>query len=316
MESEFSAAGYYFARTVRTHGEIPVGLIHSSFGGSMIEAWIPAAGLQADPVLEPLLHRRYFAWVEGVQATELYRSMIQPLVPFALKGFLWYQGEANAMYAEEKIYSRKMQALIHSWRKAWQQPEAPFLFVQLAPFNYSEWDKFARQLTPEALPLFREAQDAALAIPGTGMVVTTDLAGNARDIHPVRKREIGERLAWLSLNIALPPEKKEFPQSPRHTGSRILDGGITLEFSNTGKGLRTRDGAAPTGFAIAGPDKVFYPAQARTDGNPVRLTSPEVPAPVAVRFAWHETANPNLVSPEGLPVTPFRTDNWEIQNEK
>ena len=316
VESEFSATGYYFARTLREHSPIPLGIIHSSFGGSMIEAWIPSGQLEEDPVLKKLLRRRYFAWVDGVQATELYQSMIQPLVPFALKGFLWYQGEANAMYAESSIYTRKMQALIHSWRKAWNRPEAPFLFVQLAPFNYSEWDKFPRQLTPEALPLFREAQAAALAVPQTGMVVTTDLGGRARDIHPIRKREVGERLAWLALNKAGHPGHKELPESPCYAASRISGGEIIVDFSGTGTGLQTRDNEPPTGFVIAGRDKVFHPAAARLDGSSVRLSAPEVPDPVAIRFAWNETANPNLVSSAGLPVTPFRTDNWEIQNEK
>ncbi|MEX0331821.1 MAG: sialate O-acetylesterase [Puniceicoccaceae bacterium] len=310
----FSAAGYYFARTLREHRDTPVGIIHSSFGGSMIEAWIPPKYLQSDPVLKSQLHRQYFAWVEGVQVTELYQSMIQHLVPYSLKGFLWYQGEANVMYAEGAVYTRKLQALIHSWRNLWQRPQAPFLFVQLAPFNYSEWDKFARQLTAEALPLFREAQTATLAVPGTDMVVTTDLAGSARDIHPTRKREVGQRLAWLALNIDGAGES--FGKSPRYRRSRILDGAILVEFMDAPGGLKTRDGQSATGFTISGPDKIFHPATVAIDGDSIRLSSPNVANPVAVRFAWHETANPNLVSMKGLPVAPFRTDNWEIQNEK
>ena len=311
--SGFSAVGYHFARTLREKTDVPVGVIHSSFGGSMIEAWMPEAAFRGNPLLEPLLQRRFFAWVEGVQATELFGSMIFPLAPYGLRGFLWYQGEANVMYAESAIYTRKMQALIHGWRKAWNAPEAPFLYVQLAPFNYSEWDKFPRQLTPEALPLFREAQAAALAVPGTGMVVTTDLAGEARDIHPVQKAEVGERLARLFHAMR---DNTGQSRNPR-LGRALIDADqFVLKFHHTSGHLQTRDGEPVTGFEIAGADRRFHPAVAVIDESRVRVRSPQVSRPVAVRFAWHETANPNLVSGGGLPVTPFRTDNWTIKNEK
>ncbi len=315
--SRFSAVGYYFARKVHLEADVPVGIIHSSFGGTMIEAWMPSSAFHRDPLLEPLLYRKYFSWVDGVQATDLYQSMIEPMVPFTLHGFLWYQGEANLMYSESTIYARKMKALIQAWRDAFQQPGAPFLYVQLAPFNYSEWDKFPKRQTPEALPLFWEVQTSVLAYPDTGMVVTTDLAGDARDIHPVRKLEVGDRLASLALDY-LPETEKEapHPRSPMLEKVTIRDRHIILKFDTVDGDLKTRDGEKPDSFEIAGPDRVFHPASAVVRKDRVQLTSPQIEHPVAVRFGWDETANPNLVSATGLPVTPFRTDNWPIQNEK
>jgi len=315
--SRFSAVGYFFAKHLQERLKIPVGVINSSFGGTMIEAWTPGVAFGEDPLLAPLLYRRFFAWVEGVQATELYTSMIAPLVPYGLRGFLWYQGEANLMYAESAEYTRKMMALVKAWRNAFDRPDAPFLFVQLAPFNYSAWDKFPRQLTEQALPLFWEAQTKALAIPDTAMAVITDLAGNARDIHPVRKREVGERLAALAEDMLQETGSTGGRhKSPLFEKAHIKGRHLVVEFRYAEGGLKTRDGNTPTGFQIAGPDQTFYPASAIIHQHKVQLSSPEVEHPVAVRFNWLETASTNLVSQSGLPATPFRTDNWPIINEK
>jgi sialate O-acetylesterase len=308
---DFSAAGYYFGRELLRELGVPVGVVHSSFGGTQIEAWIPRGAFERDPRLAPLLEHRYFAWVEGVQATELYESMIRPLVPYALRGFLWYQGEANCMTGDTRIYTAKSEALITAWRDAFGDATAPFYFVQLAPFNYSEWDSFPEKLTPLALPLFREAQiEVQHVVPNIRSIVTTDLAGNARDIHPTNKRDIGLRLAGLALDRTYGHAGRR-DDSPRFTSIRRTDeGALEVAFDHGDGALETRDGAAPSGFEIAGDDRRFRPAEAMIVGDRVVVRHDGVPFPQAVRFAFHETARPNLVGPSGLPVEPFRTDRW------
>jgi sialate O-acetylesterase len=316
VSTQFSAAGYFFGREIQRELGVPVGLIHASFGGTMIEAWMPPEAFASSPKLAPLRERKYFAWVEGVQATELHQSMIAPLVPFALRGFLWYQGEANCMDADDAIYAAKLGALITSWRTLFRAEAAPFYYAQLAPFNYSEWEKFQKRLTPEALPLFWESQARALAVPNTALIVTTDLAGNARDIHPTNKRDVGLRFARLAFWRTYKTDPL-FPGFAQFVSTESLDGGrIRIVFKNTGGSLRSRDGQPLTHFAVAGRDKVFEPALATIEGDTVVVACPEVPEPLAVRFGWHETANPNLVNAAGLPVVPFRTDSWRVRIEQ
>jgi len=315
--TEFSAVAYYFGRELLYDLDVPVGIVHASFGGTMIEAWTPSFALENEPALKEVLEEPYFAWVEGVQATELFDSMIAPLVPYSLRGFIWYQGEANAMNGEGNIYSVKMKALIEGWRTVWESPEAPFYYVQLAPFNYSDWLKFPSWLTPEGLPLFREAQTDALAIPHTGMVVTTDLAGDGRDIHPVDKAPVGRRLAHLAL-------RETFGHSSLVAGSPRLasivfpgNGSAHIRFEGVGKGLANSDANPLSGFAVAGEGRQFFPAAARiVDKDTVIVSSYRVQKPVAVRFGWHESASPNLVNSAGLPAMPFRTDHWPVGNTR
>ncbi len=316
QSTEFSAAGYFFGRELLRELGVPVGLIHSSFGGTQIEAWMPAEAFAREPDLRELAHVRYSAWGKGVQATELYQSMIAPLAPYTLRGFLWYQGETNCMNAEGAIYTEKMRALIASWRAVWNDPAAPFNYVQIAPFDYSQWDKFPKHLTPEALPLFWEAQTNALAIPQTGMVVTTDLVADMHDIHPTDKRDVGLRLARLALAETY-GRRDLVAQSPRLESMQVRAGGrIELRFSHTGTGLVSRDGRPLNDFAIAGADRHFVPAEAVIQGDTVIVSSPQITQPAAVRFAWDETANPNLANSAGLPAVSFRTDSWPVTAER
>jgi len=313
MSTDFSAAAYYFGRELVQALQVPVGLIHSSFGGTQIEAWMPAAAFASDPALRDLVNVHYFAWVKGVQPTELYQSMIAPLVPYTLRGFLWYQGESNVMQADGAIYTAKQRALIDSWRAAWREPDAPFYYVQIAPFDYSRWDQFAKLLTPEALPRFWEAQTAGLAVPHTGMVVTTDLVRDFHDIHPTDKRDVGLRLAHLALADTY-GRRDLLAVSPQFVAMRVEGGGrVELRFRDAGTGLASRDGRPLDDFTIAGADRRFVPAQAEITGaDRVIASSPQVPRPVAVRFAWDETADPNLVNSAGLPAISFRTDRWPV----
>jgi sialate O-acetylesterase len=316
QSTEFSAAGYFFGRELLRELGVPVGLIHSSFGGTQIEAWMPAEAFTREPGLRELVHVRYFAWVKGVQATELYESMIAPLAPFRLRGFLWYQGETNCRNGEGAIYTEKMRALIASWRAAWNDPTTPFYYVQIAPFDYSRGDTFPKHITSEALPLFWEAQTRALTIPHTGMVVITDLVTDRHDIHPTNKRDVGLRLARLALAETY-GRRDLLAQSPRFESMKALRGGkLELGFSHTGAGLASRDGRPLNDFMVAGEDRHFVPAEAVIQGDRVIVASPQVAQPTAVRFAWDEVANPNLVNSAGLPAISFRTDSWPVIAER
>ncbi len=313
--TQFSAAGYFFGRELLRELNVPIGMIHSSFGGTQIEAWIPDAMFAAHASIQDLRHVEYKAWVKGVQATELYESMIVPLVPYTLRGFLWYQGESNAMQAEGAIYTEKMKALMDGWRAVWAQPDAPWYYVQLAPFDYSKWTTFPKLLTPEELPVFWEAQTRALEIPHTGMIVTTDLVANLHDIHPTNKRDVGLRLARLALADTY-GRRDLVAHSPSFVALKeARDGTLELTFKDVGDGLKTRDGKPPSDFMIAGVDQRFVPAEARLAGDRVIVSAAEVKAPVAVRFAWSEVATPNLVNSAGLPAIPFRTDAWPVTLE-
>lgn len=233
--------------------------------------------------------------------TSLYNAMIYPIVPYALRGALWYQGESNM--PEGMMYHEKMKALINGWRDVWGQGDFPFYFVQLAPFNYGgQGDETAR------LARLWEAQAATLSVPNTGMVVTTDVA-NIRDIHPRNKQDVGLRLALWAL--AKTYGKEDLVCSgPLYKGMEIEDNSIRLSFDHVGNGLMTRDGLALTWFEIAGEDKQFYKANAIVDGDTIVVSSETVTSPVAVRFGWDQIAEPNLVNDAGLPASPFRTDSW------
>jgi sialate O-acetylesterase len=235
------------------------------------------------------------------QPAALYNAMAAPLINYTIKGFLWYQGEANTGRAEE--YARLQPAMIADWRSKWQQPSAPFLYVQLPGFmemNYlpveSQW------------AAFREAQLKSLSVPNTAMAVAIDL-GEWNDIHPDRKKEVGERLATAAMNVAY-GEKNIVPAGPLYQSSIINGNKITLTFNNLGAGLITNDDEEPGEFAIAGADKKFVWAKAKIEGDKVVVWNDELSSPMYVRYAWADNpVNPNLYNTEGLPASPFRTDN-------
>lgn len=231
------------------------------------------------------------------QATALYNGMIHPLVPFAIRGAIWYQGESNM--GDGMRYADRMKALVSGWRKVWNQGDFPFYFVQIAPFLYA--DK-----PPEMAPEIWEAQSAAAqAIPNTGMAVINDV-GDLQDIHPQDKRTVGYRLALLAL--ARTYGKSELADSgPVFKSIEAKGNQLRVEFDHAHGGLVTRDGKAPDWFEIidAG-EGGFVKAEARISGNSVILSSPEVKQPVAMRFAWSHVATPNLMNGKGLPAGAFR----------
>jgi len=230
--------------------------------------------------------------------TALYNGMIHPLVPFAIRGAIWYQGESNL--GEGMLYFDKMKALIQGWRSVWNEGDFPFYYVQLAPYTYGKSN-------PTALPRIWEAQTAALCMPNTGMAVTNDI-GNVKDIHPKDKQDVGKRLAlWaLAKNYG-----KEIVYSGPLYKSMSVDGSkIRMKFNHVGGGLAARDGKPLTWFTIAGEDQKFVDAQAKIDGDAIVVSAPNVEKPVAVRFGWDQVADPNLANIEGLPASAFRTDRW------
>ncbi len=233
------------------------------------------------------------------QPTALYNSMIAPLTNYSVKGFVWYQGESNTSKPDE--YAKLQPAMIRDWRSKWRKGDIPFLFVQLPGFmdyNYlpseSEWAEF------------REAQAKSLSVPNTAMAVAIDV-GEWNDVHPDRKKDVGDRLALAAEKIAY--GENIVYSGPMHQSQTIDGNKIIISFTNTASGLSTNDGEAPGEFAIAGDDKKFFWADAKIIGDKIEVWSDDVPAPKYVRYAWaDDPVNPNLINKEGLPAAPFRTD--------
>ncbi len=337
----FSAAGYYFGRALHQRLGVPVGLIDATWGGTRIEPWTPPEGFAAVPALakeseavqlsdpRSKLHRERAeellksteGWLResrgalerkaplptmpvfpeslrpphDVQhATALYNGMLRPLHPFALRGAIWYQGESNS--GEGALYTEHTRALVAGWRSVWADPSLAYYYVQIAPYNYGG--------TPETIAEFWEAQAAAQEIPGTGMIVINDI-GDLKDIHPVNKQDVGRRLANWALARTYGKSEVAYA-SPTVESVQAQGGSLRLNFRDA-DGLTTRDGQPPTWFEVIDAEEGgFEPAQARIDGRSVVLTSPNVPRPVGVRFAWSMLAEPNLRNAAGLPVGAFR----------
>jgi sialate O-acetylesterase len=302
----FSAVGYFFAKELQEKLNVPVGMISSAVSGSPIEPWINKDELDN-------AQTGYFKGQKvGNDPGKFFTPMIEPLTPFALRGFLWYQGETNCFLKENISYSYKMKALINSWRSAWakatdlQNTELPFYYVQIAPFNYST-TKGKVVLDEQTEPEFWEAQTQLLRMPNTGMVITTDLNDYPDDLHPTYKWEIGRRLAlWALAN--------EYGQKLTYSGPifkvmTVKGNKAELEFAHIGKGLLSVDGKALDCFTVAGADGKFIRAEAVIKGNKIIVSAKALKKPVAVRFGFNEKMRANLYNRNGLPALPFRTDN-------
>jgi sialate O-acetylesterase len=309
----FSAAAYFFGREIHTNLNVPVGLIESSWGGTRIEPWTPPVGFEqvASQREFAAMHLNPTNKISNGRPTGIYNAMIAPLAGFALRGALWYQGESNLNDTNPATgylhYDEKMQALVGGWREIWGEGAFPFYFVQIAPFKYFT-GKTVRAQSAEMLPEFWTVQSrAARTIKKTGMVVTTDLVDDLNDIHPRNKSAVGHRLALLALDQTY--EKEVASESPAFEDMKIAGDKIIVEFEHTHGGLKSRDGQPLTWFTIAGADGKFVPAEAKIVGkDKVEISAAEVKEPKAVRFAWDETAQPNLCNGAGLPAEPFRTD--------
>jgi len=335
----FSAVGYFFARHVHQAIKQPLGMIHTSWGGTPAEFWVPTPILARDPAFQPIVKawdntvaaypkakEAYTAalaqWREEEKAAKaggktptrapraprggdafgspgcLYNGMIEPVADYTIRGAIWYQGESNAGGAQ--LYKKLFPTMIKSWRAMWGA-EFPFLFVQLA--NYMA--RHPEPTDPNWARL-REAQLETLELPRTGMAVAIDV-GEEKDIHPKNKQEVGRRLA-LVAEATVYYIDHEF-SGPIFTTGQAEEGKYRLSFRSA-DGLKPSAGDKLEGFAIAGADRKFVWADAVIEGDHVIVSSPQVAAPVAVRYGWADNPAVNLVNATGLPASPFRTDDW------
>jgi sialate O-acetylesterase len=288
----FSAIGYFFARKLFKELGVPVGIINSSWGGTPAESWMPEEATQKNDFLrEAATKQKVVPW-GPVEPARIYNAMINPLIPFRIAGVLWYQGEANTInyYA----YKQLLSALITSWRNKWGY-EFPFYYAQIAPYKYGN---------PFEGVEVRDAQRRALDVPNTGMAVLSDLC-DTLNIHPKNKQDAALRLANIALNRYYKTVKLE-DSGPLYKGMAIDKNKAIISFDHN-EGLHAA-GDKLTYFEIAGDDKVFYPAEAKIKNGQVIVQSKKVKSPVAVRFAWKNTATPNLFNGANLPASCFTTE--------
>lgn len=338
---DISGTAYFFGRRLHESLQRPVGVVVSAVGGTAIESWTDAK-LQKDlPDMEPIFAKieaaslsynpeaakaNYEKAMEAHNAAAakaqadgtkvphppklpahplasgpggLFNGKIAPLIPYAIRGAVWYQGEANAKTPETgKLYATKFSMMINDWRARWGQGDFPFVWVQLPQFTNDQFQGW-REL--------RESQLKTLHLPNTGMIVTADMKiPDPTKIHPTNKKDLGRRLcAWAMAKVY----GKNTPFSgPLPTGQEIKGSEIVCSFEHAG-GMKPADGELK-GFMIAGPDKKWMPATAKIAENKVIVSSPDVSRPAAVRYSWEDLPDGNLVNADGLPASPFRSDDW------
>jgi sialate O-acetylesterase len=330
---DFSAVGYYFSRDLHQELKVPVGFLTVAFGASTAEAWIPREALAADPLLKPMLDHldasvQFFRTNPDAPAdqapaspatinarpgpapkrqrdpvqdqhnpTVLFNAMLHPVVGYAIRGVIWYQGESIVGGRDGvALYPHVQNTLVSTWRKLWGRDDLPFYVVQLPALQNISNN-----------PLVREGQAAVLSLPHTAMAVTIDI-GDPKDVHPHNKAPLGERLTRIALANVY-GRKMEY-SGPVFEAMKVDGGSARLKFSHIGGGLVAKDGPLKW-FAVAGADQQFHPAQATIEGDSVIVTTPDVTQPVAVRYAWDNYPEGcNLFNAAGLPAAPFRTDRW------
>lgn len=303
----FTAVGWHFAKMLNAVLDVPVGLVSCNWGGSAVESWLPKEEVYSYP--ENTLPSGQYApkrdaggWYHHHSPIIMYNGMLYPIRNYTLKGFLWYQGETNAGFPQ--YYAQRLATMVKVWRNLWGQGELPFYEVELAPFVYGGDGTSGARI--------REAQRKAVElIPNSGIVSTNDLVYPYEydEIHPRRKKEVGERLSYLALNRTYGMGYLPF-EGPRFKSYEIRGGEIEVAFHNGERGFSPWHDIV--GFEIAGEDKVFHPAEIRrgTRLNTVIVKSDKVPAPVAVRYCFRDFQIGNFTGQRCLPVIPFRTDNW------
>ena len=325
---EFSAVAYYFGREIQQKENVPIGVIESSWGGTVAEAWTSMRALSSDAALMPVFAARskmmeeqvdlpmieenekqeqgraraagkpipQFPWRPAHQMwapAGLYNAMIAPLTPYSIRGVIWYQGEGNSGTDRAFMYERLFQDMIRDWRDRWAQGDFPFLFVQISDFKSGPWEDW---------PTIREAQRRALALRNTAMAVTIDI-GNPDDVHPTNKRDVGHRLA-LAARAMVYGEAIEY-SGPLFRQTTREEHALRVWFDHA-NGLQA-NGSVLKGFEVAASDGKFVPAEARIEGTSVIVTSPAVDSPVAVRYGWANSPDCNLQNGAGLPASPFRS---------
>jgi len=325
---DFSAVLYYFGRQMHQDLKTPMGLIHSSWGGTPIVSWLSGPSLASNSKLEPFLtywqnaivqypinQSRYEQAVKKWEAngsqgarpaaplgpghahepTTLYNAMIAPLTKYTIRGALWYQGETEAGRAQGDIYGEALMTLVRDWRRAFGQGDFPFYWVQLA--NYGNAAKNGHWMRVQ------EGQVEATALRNTGIAIINDI-GNPTNIHPTNKQDVGRRLAMLAQNKNASPLYRQFTRE---------GDAIRIWFDNAGKALKVRGTGPVIGFQIAGADGKYVAATVQIDGATVLVSSPEVTDPRSVRYAWDYNPDANLVNEWGLPASLFRTDERDDQ---
>jgi sialate O-acetylesterase len=329
----FSAVEYFFGRHLHQNLHLPMGLIESDWGGTPAQSWTSRQAMESDPALKFVLDewdgvlarypaakqqydQRLEAWNQAAAAAKangttpparpaappgpghpntpggLYNAMIAPLVPYAIRGAIWYQGESNASEAHAYKYRRLFGAMIEDWRNRWDEGDFPFLFVQLANYKSNQW-----------WPVLRESQTETLRLANTGMAVIVDI-GESKDIHPKNKQDVGLRLALAARALT-------YHQPIEYSGplfqSAAPEGGAMRVYFTHADGLHPASGSALQGFEVAGDDGRYVEAEARVEGATVVVSSAQVSAPSAVRYAWADDPVCNLVNQVGLPASPFRS---------
>jgi sialate O-acetylesterase len=323
---EFSAVAWYFAREIEQREHVPVGVIDSTWGGTIAEAWISLTALGEDAALAPVFAARghmtdaeaatllegkvrdrltaeakaqgkpepQFPWHPPLNMwgpSQVYNAMIAPLTPFPIRGVIWYQGESNSRGERAVTYQRLFRTLIEDWRRQWQIGDFPFLFVQLANFT---------SVPEEDWATIREAQRHTLELRNTGMAVTIDI-GNPNNVHPTDKLTVGARLA-LAARAIVYGEQLEY-SGPMYRQTTPEGSTVRVWFDHA-DGLEAKGGAL-MGFEVAGEDGKFFPAEATLNGNTVVLRSSSVPSPIAARYGWANSPECHLYNSAGLPASPF-----------
>jgi hypothetical protein len=337
-----SAIAYFFGRDLQAKLNLPLGMINSSVGGTPIESWTSLEAQRNVPEVKPIFgswekriaefdpektkvdnEKRKAAYdiaaakaqaagkpvsrfkpaldpkIDSKRPVNLFNGKIAPLIPFAIRGAVWYQGESNAGTVEGGLaYRKQLPLLVEDWRKRWGY-EFPFAWVQLPELERGG---------SEGWCLVREAMLKSLKLPHTGMAVALGL-GDLHDVHPTRKQEVAQRLAaWALVDVY---EQKGASSGPLYASHKVSGDKVTLTFTHVDGGLSAKDGELK-GFIVAGEDKAWKPATATIDGTKIVVSSSEVKAPVAVRYAWKDSPEFNLYNGAGLPASPFRTDEWPI----
>ncbi len=293
--ARFSAVAYLYGQQLQQILKVPVGIICSSVGGTRVEAWTKTEVLKE--VGFEFTAKKDSAAINKNDPSVLYNAMIHPLIPYTLKGMIWYQGESNRNNYQQ--YKERFSAMIHSWRKDWDLGNIPFYFVQIAPFEYGAGVNSA---------YLREAQlQTTQATANTGMAVTLDI-GDEQTIHPAHKKEVAQRLAYWALAKTYGIKGIQF-SGPVYRSMKVVQNKIQLSFDEAAGGLSSF-GRPLEGFTIAGADQQFHPAKAAIEKGVVTVYSDAVAQPVAVRYGWQNFLTGTLFNTAGLPASSFRTDDW------
>jgi sialate O-acetylesterase len=300
----FSAVAYFFGKKIYDITNTPIGLISSSWGGTGSEAWTDSATLAKHIKTQSREEIQKLITENKMASTVLFNGMIHPFLDFDIAGVIWYQGENNKYAKRAEEYKKVFPAMIEAWREKWNQGKFPFYFVQIAPFQSDKGNS----------ALVREAQLQTMQkLENTGMVVTLDV-GDCGNIHPPQKKEVGDRLAYWALAKQYGMEGITF-SGPIYKSHEVKNDSILVKFDYAEVGL-TSFGQELTGFQIAGADEKFYPAKVEIQKAPnmlgsLKVYSPEVKKPVAVRYAYDHCIKGSIFNVAGLPASPFRTDTWE-----